>query len=42
MHQMLVDRASVERNDKNTGGKMQLGDAGEVEDALPQGCTALE
>ena len=27
---MLVDRASVERNDKNTGGKMQLGDAGEV------------
>ena len=42
MHQMLVDRASVERNDKNTGGKMQLGDALEVEDALPQGCKALE
>ena len=42
MHQMLVDRASVERNDKNTGGKMQLGDAGEDGYALPQGCTALE
>ena len=33
-----ISKASVERNDMNTGGKMRLRDAFEVDDVLPQSC----